>query len=192
MAPPIETRPHILVVDDEPDVADTQALRLRDTYETTVVYGGEAALEAAGPEIDAVLLDRRMPDVHGDDVLDELRDQGYDGVVIMLTAVDPDLNILEMEFDDYLQKPVDEETLLAALDQHLDPPDDDDLLDEFFEVSSKLQVLEAEKSTAQLSGSEEYKALKERATELRWQLEAELDDFEEIYEAYESISRGGL
>ncbi len=43
-----------------------------------------------------------MPDIHGDDVLDEIRAQEYACKVIMATAVDPDLNILEMDFDDIL------------------------------------------------------------------------------------------
>jgi len=108
------------VVDDEHDEAETQALRIETTYETSVAYGGEEALERAGPGVDAILLDRRMPDRHGDEVLAMLRERGYEGVVVMLTAVDPDLNILEMDFDDYLRKPVDGETLLSTLARHLD------------------------------------------------------------------------
>ncbi|WP_276273905.1 HalX domain-containing protein [Haloarcula litorea] len=180
----------MLVVDDEPDVADTQALRLREHYETSVAYGGEAALDAAGPGVDAILLDRRMPDVHGDEVLERLREQGYDGVVVMLTAVDPDLNILEMSFDDYLRKPVDQATLLATLDQHLDTAGEDERLDEYFEITSKLAVLEAEKAETQLAESAEYGALKDRAAELEWELRAELDDFDEIVATHQEIERG--
>ncbi|WP_254272111.1 response regulator transcription factor [Haloarcula marina] len=183
-------RGHVLVVDDEHDVADTQALRLRDHYETSVAYGGNEALEMAGPEIDAILLDRRMPDIHGDEVLDRLRERGYEGKVIMLTAVDPDLNILEMAFDDYLQKPVDRETLLSTLEQHLDGAVRDDRLEEYFEVSSKLAVLEGEKSPSELDSSEEYAELEARADELEWQLRTELDDFDAIVETYRAIDRG--
>ncbi len=179
-------------MDDEHDVADTQALKLGHHYETTVVYGGAAALDTAGPEFDAILLDRRMPDVHGDEVLARLRERGYDGVVIMLTAVDPDLNILEMAFDDYLQKPVEQSTLVAALEQHLDRPGEDDRLDEFFEITSKLAVLEREKSARQLESSAEYTALKERAAELGAVLETEHDDFEELVETHRSISPGSV
>jgi len=179
----------VLIVDDEHDVADTQALKLGERYETTVVYSGQAALDTAGPEFDAVLLDRRMPDVHGDEVLSQLRERGYDGVVVMLTAVDADLNILEMPFDDYLQKPVDQPTLLSTLDQHLDRSGEDDRLTEYFRIVSKLSVLESEKSAAQLEASTEYTKLKERATELEWELKAENDDFEELKETHQSISR---
>jgi DNA-binding response OmpR family regulator len=189
--PEPEPGAHVLVVDDEPDVADTQALRLDGRYETSVAYGGAAALELAGPSVDAILLDRRMPDVHGDEVLAELRERGYDGVVVMLTAVDPDLNILDLAFDDYLQKPVDRETLLATLDQHLDPADTDERLAEFFRITSKLQVLAAEKPTERLDESREYAELKARAERLEERLRAEMEGFDEVVETYRAISREG-
>ncbi len=179
------------MVDDEPDVAETQALRIGTTYETSVAHGGEEALERAGPGVDAILLDRRMPDCHGDEVLTRLRDRGYEGVVIMLTAVDPDLNIIEMDFDDYLQKPVDGELLLSTLEQHLGGRDGDDRLNEFFQITSKLQVLEAQRSAEGLADSREYAALEARAEELENALRDELDEFETIYETYRSIERSG-
>ena len=186
-----DRRAHVLVVDDERDVAETQALRVGATYETSVAYSGEEALEQAGPGVDAILLDRRMPDCHGDEVLARLRERGYEGVVIMLTAVDPDLNIIEMDFDDYLQKPVDGELLLSTLEQHLDGRDGDNRLNEFLRVTSKLQVLEAQRSPEGLADSSEYAALKARAEELEATLRAEIDGFDTIVETYRSIERSG-
>ena len=182
---------HVLIVDDEHDVADTQALRLDGHYETSIAYGGEEALALADDSVDAILLDRRMPDIHGDEVLATLRERGYDGVIIMVTAVDPDLNILEMSFDDYLQKPVDQETLLSALQQHLDMPSTDDRLEEFFRVKSKILVLEDQNAKPQLQTNSEYATLKERADELEAALRVEMDDFDEIVETYLSIRRKG-
>jgi DNA-binding response OmpR family regulator len=179
----------VLIVDDEQAVADTQAARLAGHYETETVYGGEAALDRAGPSFDAILLDRRMPDVHGDDVLDRLRERGYEGAVVMLTAVDPDLNILEMGFDDYLCKPVDRETLLSVLDQHLSERGQDARLDEYFEITAKLSVLEAQKPATRLDDSSEYRALQDRADELEATLRGEIDEFETIVDAHESIQR---
>lgn len=183
----------VLVVDDEQDVADTYALRLTRRYETRVAYGGEEALELMDDAVDAVLLDRRMPDIHGDDVLDEIRSQGYDCAVIMLTAVDPDLNILEMEFDDYLCKPIERETLLDALDQHLDRPtqgEDSDVIAEFLSVVSKIDVLESELSHTERTNSEEYRQLKSRAEELGPIVQEKVDDIDELLETHQSIARG--
>ncbi|MFB6143027.1 MAG: response regulator [Halorientalis sp.] len=176
----VETRPRVLVVDDEEDVADVYALQLEDDYETTVAYGGEEALEKVDEGVDAVLLDRRMPDLSGDEVLEEIRDRGIDCAVIMVTAVDPDLNILDMDFDDYLSKPVDEETLKEAIDQHIDGAAGDDRLEEFFRIANKLEVLEAEKTAAELQSSDEFKQLAQRAQDLADELREEMDNFEEL------------
>ena len=181
----------VLVVDDEGAVADTYALRLEPLYETRVAYDGEAALEAIDDTVDAVLLDRRMPGLSGDEVLERLRDRGYDGVVVMTTAVDPDLNILEMDFDDYLCKPVDQETIVETLEQHLGiPGSTDDRLDEFFKVVSKLSVLEEEKTQAELDANEKFQRLQERADELEGDLRERVDGFEDLVETHQSISRG--
>ncbi len=178
----------MLVVDDEQDVADVYALQLDDDYETEVAYGGEEALDKVDGSIDAVLLDRRMPDLSGDAVLDEIRERGIDCAVIMVTAVDPDLNILDMDFDDYLSKPVDEETLKNAIDQHIDASSGDKRLEEFFRIASKLEVLEAEKTAAELQNSDEFKRLAKRAQELADELREDIDNFEELVMTHRNVS----
>jgi DNA-binding response OmpR family regulator len=184
-------RATVLVVDDEQKVADVQALTLQHTYETRVAYGGREALEQYGEDVDAVVLDRRMPDLHGDEVLARVRERDDDTVVVMMTAVDPDLNILEMEFDDYLTKPVDAETLTQSLDRQLDARGQgDSRLTEFFSTVSKLDVLEAELPRSDLADSEEYAALKDRAGELATDLRTEYDDFEDLVETFRDINRG--
>jgi DNA-binding response OmpR family regulator len=186
----INTNPTVLVVDDEEDVADAYALKLRDEYNTEVAYGGEEALEKVGVHTSAVLLDRRMPDIHGDDVLDEMRERDIDCPVIMVTAVDPDLNILEMDFDDYLCKPVDQETLLSTLDQHIRSTTSDPRLEEFFSILSKLTVLEEEHPPGELEDNEEFRSLKKRAMALSNDLRESMDNFEEIVQTHQSVNRG--
>jgi DNA-binding response OmpR family regulator len=181
----------VLVVDDEQKVADVQALTLQHSYETRVAYGGREALETFDESVDAVVLDRRMPDIHGDEVLARIRERDADTVVVMMTAVDPDLNILEMEFDDYLTKPVDAETLHSSLERQLDTRQEDDpRLTEFFSIVSKLDVLESELPPSALDESEEYTDLKERADALGEELDAEDDDFEDLVDTFRDIGRG--
>ena len=180
----------MLVVDDEELVADTYAVLLENRYETHVDYGGEAALEAVDESVDAVLLDRRMPDVDGDEVLARIRDRGLTCKVIMATAVDPDLNILEMDFDDYLCKPIDQETLVDTLDHHVDSTSPArEGLDEFFSLVSKLSVLEAEQTATELEASAEYDRLTRRAEELERDLRKDVADFDDIVETYREIDR---
>jgi len=160
MSPPI-----VLVVDDQPNVAEAYELFLPDEYETRVATGGEAALELMDADVDVVLLDRRMPQVTGDEVLERIRDAGYDARVAMVTAVDPDLDVLELGFDDYLVKPVDRETFQRTLERLLARSAYGDELRAYYAAVSKLAVLEAHKSGEELAASAAYDDLRERARE---------------------------
>jgi len=179
----------VLVVDDEEEVADVYALRLRNEFDTRVAYSGDDALETLDDDVDVVLLDRRMPDRSGDEVLDRIRAGAYDCRVIMLTAVDPGLDIAEMPFDDYLCKPVEKEDLVTAIDQQLRIKRHDDALAEYLEATSKLALLEAELSSQQLSKHEEVVALRDRAEDLRSELEGSVDDLDEIEATFKDIGR---
>ena len=191
LSPNSPSEPVVLIVDDEETVADTYALRLQNRYETRTAYGGEAALEAVDESVDAMLLDRRMPDIHGDDVLEAVRDRGLTCKVIMATAVDPDLNILEMDFDDYLCKPIFQEALIETLEKHLDDTDEEAAdLDDFLALVSKLSVLESEKTRAELRDDEEYDRLKQRADDLGADLRGDVDNVDDILDTYRDINRG--
>ncbi|WP_159898862.1 response regulator transcription factor [Salinirussus salinus] len=179
----------VLVVDDEPEVADVYALRLETEYETRVAYGGEEALEAVDGDIDVVLLDRRMPTLSGDEVLGKLRERGYETRVIMLTAVDPGMDIIDMPFDDYLCKPVEKDDLTAAIGQQLRAKRYDARLSEYMEVTSKLALLEAELSTQEVSENEDLQELSRRADELKAQMDEALEGFEDIDTAFQEIGR---
>ena len=179
----------VLVVDDEEQVADVYALRLRGEYETRTAYGGGAALEAYDEDVDVVLLDRRMPDLAGDEVLTRLREMGADVRVIMLTAVDPDFDILEMPFDDYLCKPVEKEDLIAAISQQVRAGRYDDRLSEYLEVTSKLSLLEAEKTPQELQDNAQVQALSDRAATLKEEMDELLDELDDIETAFMEISR---
>ena len=160
----------VLVVDDEKEVADAYALRVEQEYEVRTAYGGEAALEAVGDDVDVVLLDRRMPDISGDEVLGEIDDRGYDCRVVMVTAVNPDFDILEMPFDDYLAKPVGPDALFETIEEQLEARSEGDATSELFSVTAKVGVLEQRKSEAELADNEQYQRLKARAAELREQV----------------------
>lgn len=181
--------PTVLVVDDEEEVADVYALRLRNDYDTRVAYGGQEALDTIDIDVDILLLDRRMPDISGDDVLDQIREKGYDCRIIMLTAVDPGIDIVEMPFDDYLCKPVEKEDLVAAIEQQLQIQRYDEQLSEYFEVTSKLALLESELPPQEREQSDELERLTERADTLRDELRDLLDEFDSLDEAFKRIGR---
>jgi predicted DNA binding protein/CheY-like chemotaxis protein len=111
--------PVVLIVDDERDLADTYARWLESEYDVRTAYGGHEAIEQLDESVDVVLLDRRMPRITGDEVLEHLREQGYDCRVSMLTAVEPDSDLTELRFDEYLVKPVTRADLVDVVNELL-------------------------------------------------------------------------
>lgn len=149
----------ILIVEDEPELADLFALWLADEFTCRVAYDGESALEQADADVDAVLLDRRMPGMSGDEVLEKLRERGIDCPVGMVTAVEPDFDIVEMGFDDYIVKPVAETDLLEFVDSILSLSTYEREIRRYYQLASKRAVLETSKEAPELQQSAEYEAL---------------------------------
>ncbi|MFB6251503.1 MAG: HalX domain-containing protein [Halobellus sp.] len=179
--------PLVLVVEDEPDLADLYATWLRDNYRVRVAYGGREALDELDDEVDVALLDRRMPDLSGDEALEAIRERGVDCRVAMVTAVEPDYDIVEMGFDDYLVKPVSREALKETIENLLLRDTYDEGIQELFSLASKKALLESEKDAVSLENNEEYQELTERVAELRNDLDETLgqlgddDDFAAMY-----------
>lgn len=179
--------PTVLVVDDERAVADAYTAQLEGDYDVRTAYGGEEALELVGPSVDVVLLDRRMPRLTGDEVLERISEMELACRVIMVTAVEPDFDIVEMPFDAYLQKPVDRTELVEAIDRQLAARTYDEQFDEFLAVTTKLGLLEEQKPAHELEQSEEVTALKERAAELKSDLDQTVMEFEESTTAFQDL-----
>jgi len=159
-------RPVVLIVEDEPDVAETYKLWLTDEYDVRMAEDGDEGLAQLDERVDVVLLDRMMPGLSGDEVLERIRERGLDCRVAMVTAVEPDFDILEMGFDAYLCKPVRSEQLHDTVSNLLERSTYDDLLQEYYALVEKRATLEATKSSAELTDNEEYHRLQDRVEEL--------------------------
>lgn len=181
--------PRALVVDDEREVADAYALRLRNLCEVGTAYDGEAALETVREnEIDVVLLDRHMPGLSGDDVLDELDAMDFAGRVIMVTAIDPTFEVLDMPFDDYLCKPVDREDVQAAVTQQCTILGYE-TLGEYFSLEAKQQVIAAELPIDERESHDAYQRAKNRSLRLRRRARRLLEDGAELLDSFDEIAR---
>ena len=184
-----EELPRALVVDDEREVADAYALRLRGLCNVETAYDGEGALETVSErEIDVVLLDRHMPGMSGDDVLEELAGMAFVGRVIMVTAIDPDFDILDMPFDEYLCKPVDREDVRAAVTQQYTILGYA-TLGEYFSVEAKRQVIAAELPAEQRESHDEYQRRQEQLRQLEQRARRLLGDATELLDAFDDIAR---
>jgi len=179
--------PLVLVVEDERDLADLYATWLRGEYRVRVAYGGREAIEKLDDEVDVALLDRRMPDLSGDETLQAIREEGISCRVAMVTAVEPDFDIVAMGFDDYLVKPVSREALTETVENLLRRNSYDEGIQELYALASKKALLESEKDPATLDSNEEYRELSERVAELRSELDetiASFDDDDEMEAIY--------
>ncbi|MFB7845036.1 response regulator [Microbacterium sp. NPDC056052] len=109
----------ILLVEDEPDLADPLAYLLRrEGYEVEIAEDGPTALalfRESGADI--VLLDLMLPGMPGTEVCRQIR-TGSAVPIIMLTAKDSEVDIvvgLELGADDYITKPYSSRELLARM-----------------------------------------------------------------------------
>ncbi|WP_224269447.1 response regulator transcription factor [Haloprofundus salinisoli] len=186
-----DQRPLVLVVEDEVDLANLYAAWLDDEYRVRTAYGGREALSELDDEVDVVLLDRRMPGLSGDEVLDAVRERGIDCRVAMVTAVEPDFDIVEMGFDDYLIKPVTRESLLGTVSSLLRRSEYDDGVRELFALASKKAVLEAEKDDSTLTETPEYQQLDAQLSEKQAELDEQLraGDHDSFVGMYRDIDR---
>jgi DNA-binding response OmpR family regulator len=183
-----EDLPLVLVVEDESDLADLYAAWLGNGYRVRTAYGGREALEKLDSEVDVVLLDRRMPGLSGDEVLDAIKERGIDCQVAMVTAVEPDFDVLEMGFDDYLVKPVAREELLDTVGNLERRSSYGDGVQELFSLASKKALLEAEKTDAELGENAEYQELADRLTTLREELDTTIESMDSS-EEFDSLFR---
>lgn len=112
MSPP---DPAILIAEDEEPLAELFEMWLAESCDVQTVTNGRAALAALDESIDAVVLDWRMPDVTGAELVGAIRDRGLPCAVVVVTGFDPDFAGLADEVDAALTKPVSSDELRGAV-----------------------------------------------------------------------------
>jgi DNA-binding response OmpR family regulator len=101
----------ILIVDDEPNVRLVFRTALESAgYDSSTAEDGEAALKALHDDpVDLILLDLQMPGLGGMEVLQRLRDEGFNIPVVIITAygsVPNAVQALKLGAIDFLSKPL--------------------------------------------------------------------------------------
>ena len=115
----------ILIVEDEKLIRMTLREQLvREGYAVTEADCGLSALEKLdGDETDLMLLDYRLPDINGIDVLRRVRVSHPQTNVILMTAyssIDNAVQAIKLGAYDYLRKPVNRDDLLATISKALE------------------------------------------------------------------------
>jgi DNA-binding NtrC family response regulator len=117
----------ILIIDDEEIVRMSceRALQV-EGFQTAVASSGSEGLEILEKEpYDLVLLDLKMPDMDGMEVLGRIKSSWPDIYVIMISGystVDTAVQALRSGAVNFIQKPFDPNTLFSAIKEVFDKP----------------------------------------------------------------------
>ncbi len=120
--------PNILVIDDEPDFCDVVKTFLEAKgHKVSVAFEAEkglASIQRTRPDV--VLLDIKMPDVNGLELLPRIKTVAPDTPVIVVTALN-DYRIADLLYesgaDEYLTKPVRMDALAQRIERLLEKND---------------------------------------------------------------------
>lgn len=176
-----EDRSTILIVEDDESIADLYSQWLADHHSVRTAADGSDALRVLDESVDVVLLDRRMPEMSGDDVLAAINERGLDPQVIMVTAVKPDFDIIELGFDEYLVKPVERADLVRKVDESLAREAYEQYLKEYYSLTEQRKALEANREPDELESDNEYAEICAQLEEVTSQIESLLDRFEDSH-----------
>lgn len=180
------TRATVLVVDDDPQILDLYRTFLAESFEVRTAMFSDEAMARLDDAVDVILLDRRMPDFSGDEVLQTIRDEGYDCRVAMVTAVEPDFDLVDLGFDDYVVKPVTKEELIEVVELLQSRSAYDDPVREWLSLLSKRATLRREKGPQALEESAEFARLQREIDDLQYRADEifeteSQDDLESLF-----------
>lgn len=156
----------VLIVEDEDQLVELYSKWLNKKYEVVKASSGSEATDKMDSSIDVVLLDRGLPDSSGEELAGKFKDY-FDCQVVFLTAQDPEVEIVDMDIDDYLVKPVSEDELIGKVDEIADRTKERELKQELLALTSRKEVIEKEHSKENLEEEEKYHRLLERIREIR-------------------------
>lgn len=112
----------VIVVEDEELISTMIRVNLeREGYSVESFYDAESMLEYFGADTslcDIFLLDVMLPGMTGEDAIAKIRELGFNGPVLMLTArrdIETRVSVLNRGADDYMPKPFNVDELLARV-----------------------------------------------------------------------------
>lgn len=117
---------HVMVVDDEVDILTCldEALSAEGYRVTAVVSGGEALDLLAAEVPDLIILDLRMPQISGIEVLKALRVKHPDLPVVVCTGLSgyrDDFDVVTSNVAAFLEKPLDVEKVVRTVRELIGP-----------------------------------------------------------------------
>ena len=113
----------ILIVEDDIDINNLLSEILKNNgYETDSAYTGrEALLLLKMKEYDLVLFDLMMPNMTGEEVIEEIRKNNKISIIVISAKTDKKtkIDVLKMGADDFIQKPFDIDDVLVRVEANI-------------------------------------------------------------------------
>lgn len=147
-----QTKPTILVVDDEAGPRDALKIILRPFFDIRSAENAKAALDVlASHPVDLITLDQKLPDRQGFDLLQDIKRSHADVEVIIITGYGSLKSAMEgirQGAAGYLLKPFNVTELISLINQTLQKKRRLDFLRTFMQTSPQLWGSEEERAQA--------------------------------------------
>ncbi len=172
----------VLVAEDDRDLTALYRTWLADTNIVRTAMDGEETLSVIDADIDVVLLDRQLPKLPGEAVLETIRERGLPCRIIVASGVEPDFDLVSMKFDGYLVKPVTREEVRTAVRRTLAVSEYDEAFRELSALSKKRTILEAQTTEHERETSERYAELERRLADVTERLDTSAGTIDDVPE----------
>lgn len=112
------SRGRVLIADDDDELREVLKIWGSDAeWHVLEAESGKEALEQLDDSVDVLVLDRKMPDLSGQEVLEQLHETSFRGPVVVVSAYRPDEHLETDDVEAYLTKPVKREQFVRHLQQ---------------------------------------------------------------------------
>ena len=180
----------VLVVEDEEALRNLYASWLEDEgYQTRLASDGSVALKKWNDKIDVALVDRRMPDMSGDDLVDQIREKGYHTPISMVTAVQPQMDLIELQFDRYITKPTERLHFLEVVEDLLKVSEVRSVVRDYVRTGITVHEIQQQHRDSVLETHAEFQELNDKLKKLHKQVTENIDNLTKYEEQMLVVAR---
>lgn len=174
-----EQKPEVLIVEDNKPQSKMYKRWLEPAYETRTANTRSEIFDEISDSTEIVLLDRKLPSTSAEELLTS--SDVFDGKqVIMITGIEPGIELIQLDITDYILKPISKEDLHDAVNKAVKAARGTENDRELVALVSKKRVLDRKPRGIRESG--EYKELMERIENLKEDMDALPDPIEKELE----------
>lgn len=161
---------NILVIEDDESQAKMYGRWLEDLHHVETANTGSEALEKLKEETDVVFLDRKLPDMNASEILEAAGKTLENKYVVMLTASEPEMKIIDLDIQEYLTKPVSQDDLEDLLQDIKEHDGKTRKTQRLWSLATKKSLLEDKKRREELEKEDRYNRLKNEINELKLEI----------------------